>query len=62
MNDEPLEWTCLVCGVVHPIDHEGMFCGRCMRMVACVRCERRAHEHKCEPAVITQVAAHFEVK
>lgn len=38
--DEP-QWTCSVCGEVHPWDHEGMFCGQCMAMACCVRCERK---------------------
>lgn len=39
-RNAPLSWTCRVCGDIHPADHEGMFCGVCMDMVACVSCER----------------------
>jgi hypothetical protein len=37
--DAPLTWTCRACKLVHPIDHEGMFCGICLDMVACVGCK-----------------------
>lgn len=28
-------WTCVVCGQVHPADHEGMFCAHGMRCCSC---------------------------
>lgn len=38
---EPLTWTCSVCAVVQPADHEGLFCGTCRLMGACMSCERQ---------------------
>lgn len=35
----PLTWTCAVCGEVHPIDHEGLFCRTCQATAACCGCE-----------------------
>lgn len=32
-----LDWLCIVCGAVHPAEHEGIFLGSWM---ACVGCER----------------------
>jgi hypothetical protein len=36
-----MTWTCLICGDVHPIDHEGMFAGSWM---ICCSCELVARE------------------
>lgn len=36
-----LVWTCLICGEVHPIDHEGMWAGSWM---ICMGCEVKARE------------------
>jgi hypothetical protein len=36
-----MTWTCLICGSVHPIDHEGMFAGSWM---ICCSCELVARE------------------
>jgi hypothetical protein len=46
MVEDALHWTCVVCSTKHPIDHEGMFCGRCKRL-ACCGCEREMASHVC---------------
>lgn len=54
----PLTWSCVVCDEVHPVDHEGMFCGLCQAMVACVRCERAFKGQCCELRGLVEADAH----
>lgn len=53
-----LTWKCETCGLVHPIEHEGMFCGMCMTMVACMSCERD-NKHACAPKVLDKMRFHI---
>jgi len=57
---EPLAtWTCRACGCVHPWDHEGMWCGTCGDMVACVGCERKPHEHDSGSVIAERIRETF---
>lgn len=47
-----LTWRCRVCDRVQPIDHEGMFCGRCLDMVCCCACERAFDNQCCRERVL----------
>lgn len=55
----PLTWSCVVCSEVHPVDHEGMFCGLCQAMVACVRCERAFKGQCCELRGLVEGDLHY---